>query len=74
MFCYICKVTNAQCTVTIGVRDSFVKASFTSLIQSMRSLDLLHGRGINVLTISGAWHGKIDCKKELAEENDCQCQ
>ena len=62
MFCYICKVTNAQCTVTIGVLDSFVKASFTSLIQSMRSLDFLHGRGINVLTISGAWHGKIDCK------------
>ena len=63
MFCYICKVTNAQCTVTIGVLDSFVKASFTSLIQSMRSLDFLHGRSINALIISGARHGKIDCKR-----------
>ena len=58
MFCYICKVTNAQCTVTIGVLDSFVKASFTTLIHSMRRLDFLHGRGIHMLTISGARHGR----------------
>ena len=63
MFCCLCKVTNAQCTVTIGELDSFVKASFTSLIQSMRSPDFLHGRGINVLTTSGTRQGKINCKK-----------